>query len=328
MNELSPFPVQAIAARKGPHTPIPRDASWAKGAGFVGEDYLPISEAAIPITDLGFMRADAVYDVVSVVRGRFFRLADHQDRFERSCRRMKLKRPFDRDREAGILNELVARTGLKDAFVWWCVTRGMNPANPSDRLFADRYQNRFYAFAIPYVFIKDDAGRQAGLHLHVSEDYIRIPPEAVDPRAKNFCSLDQAMSLMEAGAAGAGWSVLTDGKGYLAEAPGSNIFVVTRGDVRTPDRGCLEGITRMTVLELATELGLKVEVAPVTVDELLEAEEAFLTSSAGGILPVSTVNGRPLCQGAGPVSTRIHNLYWERIWSGWHGTPVDYRVAE
>ena len=158
------------------------------------------------------------------------------------------------------------------------------------------------------MFIKDDADRQAGLHLHVSEDYIRIPPEAVDPRAKNFCSLDQAMSLMEAGAAGAGWSVLTDGKGYLAEAPGSNIFVVGKGGLRTPDHGCLEGITRKTVLELAGELDLTFEVAPVSVGELLEAEEAFLTSSAGGILPVSTVNGRPLCQGAGPVSDAYPQL--------------------
>ena len=178
------------------------------------------------------------------------------------------------------------------------------------------------------MLIKDDAGRQCGLHLHVSEDDIRIPPEAVDPRAKNFCSLDQAMTLMESGAAGKGWSVLTDGNEYLAEAPGSNIFVVARGGVRTPDCGCLEGITRMTELELATDFGLNVGVAPVTVDELLEAEEAFPTSSAGGILPVSTVNGRPLCQGAGPVSTRIHNLYWERVWGGWNGTPVDYRIAQ
>ena len=156
----------------------------------------------------------------------------------------------------------------------------------------------------------------------MSEDYIRIPPEAVDPRAKNFCSLDQAISLMEAGAAGAGWSVLTDGKGFLAEAPGSNVFVVANGSVRTPDRGCLEGIARKTVLELAADLGLNVEVAPVFVGELLAAEEAFLTSSAGGILPVSTVNGRPLCQGAGPVSTPIHNLYWERVWAGWHGKEI------
>ena len=241
---------------------------------------------------------------------------------------MRLRRPFDRTKQAAVLNELLARTGLKDAYVWWCVTRGPNPIRPADRLFAERFRNRFYAFAIPYVFIKDDADRQAGLHLHVSEDYIRIPPDAVDPRAKNFRSLDLAMALMEAGDAGAGWSVLTDGAGHLAEAPGSNIFVAGNGRVRTPDRGCLEGITRMTALELAAELGLKVEVAPVSVNELKQADEAFLTSTAGGILPVSTVNGQRLCQGAGPVSTRIHNLYREKVWDGWYGTPVDYQVAQ
>ena len=162
MSDLTPLPVQHMMACEAAHVPEPRDADWAGGAGFVIDRFVPIHQAAVPITDLGFIRSDAVYDVVSVSRGQFFRLADHQDRFARSCARMKLHNPFDLEEEANILNELVARTGLKDAFVWWAVTRGANPSLPADRLHAERFQNRFYAFAVPYIFMKGDEDRQAG----------------------------------------------------------------------------------------------------------------------------------------------------------------------
>jgi branched-chain amino acid aminotransferase len=314
-------------AEAAEHQALGRDPEWRAGAAYIIDRFVPLAEAAVPITDLGFMRADAVYDVVSVSRGQFFRLADHQARFARSCARMKLTNPFSTEDEAALLNDLVARTGMQDAYVWWAVTRGANPALPADRLHPQRFTNRFYAFAVPYIFIKHDDERQAGIHLNVSQDYIRIPENAVDPRAKNFCSLDLNMSLMEAGAAGAEWSVLTDGQGKLTEAPGSNIFVVKDGRALTPATGGLEGVTRLTALELCKEVGLEVFETDVSVDELLAADEAFLTSSAGGILPVSAVNCTPLCQGAGPVSTQVHNLYWEKRWDGWHGTPVDYEAA-
>ena len=328
MVEFAPIAVQRIMQSDAVHAPKPRPTEWAGGAAFIVDEFVPISKAAIPITDLGFIRSDAVYDVVSVSRGQFFRLKDHQERFSRSCARMKLTNPYGMEAEAKILSELVAKTGLQDAFVWWAVTRGANPALPADRLHADRFQNRFYAFAIPYVFMKGDEDRQAGIHLHISQNYIRIPSNAVDPRAKNFCSLDLNMSLMEAGEAGAEWSVMTDGNGVLTEAPGSNIFVINGDRVLTPEQGCLEGVTRLTARELCTELGLKIEVGTVTVDDLVSADEAFLTSSAGGILPVTAVDGQALCQGAGPISTKVHNLYWEKRWTGWQGTPVNYEVGE
>ena len=203
MTALAPIPVAAMMAEAPEHAPLQRDAAWSSGAAYIIDRFKPLAEAAIPITDLGFLRSDAVYDVVSVSRGQFFRLTDHQARLARSCVRMKLTNPFDEAEEAAILNALVARTGLQDAYVWWAVTRGANPKRPADRLYPDRFTNRFYAFVTPYIFIKGDADRQAGIHLHVSDDYIRIPERAVDPRAKNFCSLDLNMSLMEAGAAGA-----------------------------------------------------------------------------------------------------------------------------
>ncbi len=328
MTGPAPMPVQSIIAEAPEHRALPRDPEWAAGAAYVIDRFVPLGQATVPITDLGFMRADAVYDVVSVSRGRFFRLSDHQARFARSCARVAMNNPFSNEEEAALLNALVARTGLKDAYVWWAVTRGANPQAAADRVHAGRFTNRFYAFAMPYIFIKGDAERQAGIDLRVARNHIRIPVAAVDPRAKNFCSLDLSMALMEAGEHGADWAVMTDGRGILTEAPGSNVFVVADGAVLTPDAGCLEGITRQTVREICSELGLPVSVGRVSVDMLMSADEAFLTSSAGGIMPVSSVDGRPLCRGAGQVSTTIHDLYWKKRWEGWRGVPVDYQAHD
>ncbi len=318
------IPVKQVMQTEASHGSVLRDPEWAKGAGYIIDRFVPLDKAAIPITDLGFLRADAVYDVVTVSRGQFFQLERHQKRFAKSCARMKLTNPFDMRSEAAILHDLVAKTGLKDAYVWWAVTRGANPKVPADRLHADKFTNRFYAFVIPYVFIKEDEDRQSGIKLHVSKEYIRIPQNAVDPRAKNFCSLDLNMSLMEAGSAGAEWSVLTDGNGNLTESPGSNIFVVRNGRIITPDAGCLEGITGQTIFELGSKLGIEVLSCTVTLDDLAIANEVFLTSSAGGILPVAEVDGVRLANNAGPVTTQLHNLYWTLRWQGWHGTAIDY----
>ena len=115
--------------------------------------------------------------------------------------------------------------------------------------------------------------------------------------------------------------------GYVSEASGENIFVVRDGVVYTPElTSCLEGITRRTTLELAAEIGLPAREEKVHADQLLAADEAFITSTAGGIMPVNSVDGIVFggSDGPGELTARLHNLYWEKRWDGWLGTPVHY----
>ncbi|HNR34829.1 MAG TPA: aminotransferase class IV [Candidatus Hydrogenedentes bacterium] len=311
------------------HAQRPHAPEYAFGAAFVADHFCPILEAAIPIFDTGFFHADAVYDVVSVSRGAFFKLDRHQARFARACDAIRVRNPFDREQEAAILHELVARAGLCDAYVWWTVTRGIPPMGRNEMVDPEKFQNRFYAFATSFVFMFDDDQRARGIDLIVSRDRIRIPPRAVDPTAKNFHWLDMQMALFEAGARGAEWAVLTDENGCLTEATGANIFAVIDGTVCTPDSGCLEGITRESVLELCEELGIPTSCRRIHADELRTAREAFMTTTAGSIMPVRSVDGKPLSDqgGAGEISIRLHNLYWEKRWNGWHATPVRYELA-
>jgi len=311
------------------HQRLPHDSEYDIGSAYIVDHFCPVLEAAVPITDCGFMHADAVYDVVSVSRGAFFRLEQHQARFARACDAIRVRNPFDRKREAEILHGLVARAGLRDAYVWWTVTRGQPPLGRNDMIDATKFENRFYAFAVPFIFIADDEQRVRGVDLIISRDRIRISPRAVDPTAKNFCWLDMQMALFEAGERGAEWAVLTDESGFLAEAAGANIFAIVDDVVVTPDEGCLEVITRQSGLDLRSEIGLPEKPTQLHADVLRSAQEVFMTTTAGSVMPVRSVDGELVGgrDGPGEVSTRLHNLYWEKRWAGWDATPVRYELS-
>ena len=121
------IPVGEIMWSDPEHTRRAHDPAYALGSAYVINHFCPLTEAAVPIVDCGFMHADAVYDVVSVSRGAFFRLERHPARFARSCAAVRVRNPFGRDEEAEILHKLVALTGLRDAYVWWAVERGQPP---------------------------------------------------------------------------------------------------------------------------------------------------------------------------------------------------------
>jgi branched-chain amino acid aminotransferase len=307
------------------HVRLAHDPKYSHGSAFIHGTYVDLDNAAIPISDLGFTQADACYDVVSVSKGYLFRLDDHLDRFNNACRKFQLTNPYTRAQTIEILENLIKQAGTKEAYVWWAVTRGAMP-DGNARINPDAYENRFYAFVVPYVFISDDEQRSRGLDVLVSKRFIRIPPDAVDPTAKNFHWMDLKLSLFEARAAKKEWSVLCDGDGYLTEGPGTNIFLIKDGVLFTPDSGCLEGITRKTTLELANELGMSVKVERVHVEQLLNADEAFLTSTAGGVMPINSVDDQVLGGQTGPgaLTTELHNLYWTKRWAGWLGTAVDF----
>jgi branched-chain amino acid aminotransferase len=298
-------------------------SDFSLGAAFIDGDFCPLYEAKIPIVDWGFSRGDATYDTVHVWRGAFFRLDDHLDRFERSRTLMRYTVPFDRGQIVDILHECCARANLQDAYVQMLVTRGQpDPQAPRD---PRRATNRFVAFARPFIWILPQERQQDGMHLRISS-IERIRSQSVDPTVKNFHWLDLVRGLFDAYDNGSDNVVLTDGQGNVLEGPGFNLFVVRDGQVRTPDLGVLAGVTRMTAMQLLAERGHHVIETVITADELRNADEAFATSTAGGIMTVSSVDGTPLGDGRiGKIAGQLLDDYWaahER--PEWH-TAVRYR---
>jgi branched-chain amino acid aminotransferase len=295
---------------------------FSRGAAYTRGQFVPIDQACIPITDWGFLRSDAAYDVVTVWDSAFFRLDAHLKRFAASCRRFRLDPGLDDARITQILAECARRSGLRRAYVEMIVTRGQPPWGSRDPRQA---LNQFHAFAVPYVWIANEAQRAAGLHLHLSE-VPRIPSVSVDARAKNYHWADLTQGLLGALDAGYDTVALGDGAGNVVEGPGFNVFCVNAtGAIVTPASGVLEGVTRRTVLEMAAQLGIAVEERALPASELRAAREVFLSSSGGGVMPVTRVDGQPIGDGRiGPVTQQLIDTYWAWHQDPRYSTPVDY----
>ena len=279
------------------------------GIAYIDGDYRAMSEAKISVLDWGFLRSDATYDVVHVWQRRFFRLDKHLDRFSNSVARLHMTLPFDRDGLTDVLMECVRRSGLDDAYVEMICTRGVSPTfsrDPRDAV------NTFIAFAIPFGWVANEEQRAQGLNLSIS-DIPRIPPQSVDPTVKNYHWLDFIAGLYCAYESGAENVVLVNLNGNITEGPGFNLFAVKDGRAVTPESGVLEGITRKTALELCRELNVEAVTGTLTAAAVRGADEVFITSTAGGIMPVSKIDGHPIGDGeVGPVTQRLTALYWEK----------------
>jgi branched-chain amino acid aminotransferase len=277
------------------------------GSVFIDGDWKPLSEAKISLFDWGFTRSDATYDVASTWHGAFFRLDDHLDRFFASLAKMRMSIPYTRAEVRAILHGCVKAAGLRDAYVAMVCTRGVPPRGSRDPRLAT---NRFYAYALPFVWIAPPDKQAAGIDLHVSKR-LRIAPESVDPTIKNYHWIDLVLSMFDAYDRGADTSCVVDAEGNVAEGPGFNVFMVKDGVVRTPARGVLEGISRKTVIELCGALAIPIRVGPVPANDLGAADEVFLSSTGGGVLPIAKIDGRPL-GGAwpGPITKRLQDVYW------------------
>jgi len=301
-----------------------KTGAFEGGSAFVDGEYVPLSEAKISMFDWGFTRSDVTYDVATTWQGAFFRLDAHMERFFASLEKMRLAIPYSRAELREILHGVVRAGGLQDAYVAMVCTRGVPPRGARDPRLA---QNRFYAYALPYVWIASREKQLAGLDLHISERQ-RIPATSVDPTIKNYHWMDLVQSLYDAYDLGRDTSCVVDAAGNIAEGPGFNVFMVKDGVVHTADSGVLEGISRRTAIALCERLQIPVRIAPVPAADMRRADEVFLTSSGGGILPIAKLDGVPLPHFPGPVSGRLYDAYWAIHEEAAYRDPVVYNDAK
>jgi len=294
---------------------------FSAGVAHVDGQYVALRDARIPLVDRGFVRSDATYDVAHVWQGRFFRLDDHIDRFLWSMGELRMSLQLSKKEMRHILEQCVALSGLRDAYVQMTCTRGVPPPGSRD---PRECQNRFYAFSQPFVWIGTPAQQRAGLAMVISQVQ-RIASAAIDTRVKNFHWLDLTMGIFEAYDRGALVAALPDAQGNVTEGAGFNIFGAKDGALFTPRRNVFEGMTRRTVIELARQLGIGCELADIPVQRLREADEIFITSTAGGVMPVTRLDEASVGHGeVGPLTQQLQRMYWQRAADDPRNTPVPY----
>jgi branched-chain amino acid aminotransferase len=302
-------------------TEAPQPPPWPAGAAWIDGQYRPIEDARISVLDLGVTRSDCTYDVVHVWEGRFYRLDAHLDRFAASMIRLRLDPGRDRAAIEDILHGCVRHAGLRAAYVSMTCTRGRMPPGSRDLRTA---RNSFYCYAVPFIWVSRPEQQEAGARMRIS-DVTRIPPQSVDPTVKNYHWLDLDLALLDAYDHDADLVVLRDLSGAVAEGPGYNVFAHLDGRWLTPGRGTLAGITRRSLIELAGEAGQRVDEGLLTAADLLRSDEVLVTSTAGGIMPVTVVDGKPVGTGApGPLTRELRDLYWASHRDPRYSTPVRY----
>ena len=211
------------------------------------------------------------------------------------------------------------RNKLENAYIKILVTRGvgqmplMSPYNCTPNLIV---------FAIPYISLIDSGVQEEGIRAGISS-MRRIPSECLDSKIKCTNYLNHILMRMEANEAGLDEAIELDIHGYVAEAPGYNVFMAKHGVLYTPGENILVGVTRQTVMELAAAEGMKTEEGKLTAFDLYNADEVFLTSTAGGIFAVREVDGRTIgCGKPGPITQKLNQKYMELLESGVQSTPV------
>ncbi|ASP83110.1 aminotransferase class IV [Sinorhizobium meliloti] len=299
-------------------------SKWEAGAAYIDGQFMPIGEGKISILDWGYRRSDVVYDVVSAWDGVFFRMDDHLKRFRKSMDRYHFK-PQESDEEIRlILHKLMALSGLRSAYVGMDCLRGTGPRGVRQ---PSKARNYLACHAVPFTAIAPEDKIERGLHMAVSS-VPRISTASVDMTAKNFHWGDMNLAMFEAEEKGADYPILLDLAGCVTEGPGFNVFIVTEGKVATPDYNMLEGVSRASALEVCKELGIETEIRKISARELREADEIFITTTAGGVVGASRIDGRIMNNDRpGPISSKVRETYLAKRKSGWHGEPVRYDLA-
>lgn len=288
------------------------------GAAYINGEFCAAEDARISIFDSGFIGGVAVFDILACWHGKLFKLSAHRMRFERSAHAAMIPlRVRGADLEQ-IVIETTRRSGCRDAYVQMIATRGLRPSPSAP----SAGEPALIVYAVPYVWIAPRDKIETGISVLIPS-VRQWPASVLDAKIKNFNRLHGYLARIEAELAGADDVIFLDERGMLTESRGANVFLIRDGRLYTPVTGILEGITRETVFEIATEMDIPAAERDLTTYDLYVADEAFLCTTAGGIIPIVQADGRQIGTGQpGPVTRRIADRYWARHEEGPDLTPV------
>jgi branched-chain amino acid aminotransferase len=288
---------------------------------YVNGEFVEAARAKVSAFDHGFLYGDGVFESLTATGGRIFKMREHMHRLERSARALRLALPETRDRIAQIVKEAIRRSKAEDVYIRVIVSRGegyplLDPRTAPKPTLAVLLHEP----APPAATATTYKAKGTGLRLKTA-GVRKVPPECLEPRVKSLNYLNHVLARIEAIEAGFDEAVLLDLRGFVAEAPGENIFVVKDGALKTPRcHQVLDGITRRTVLDIAARTGIPADEADLTLYDLYTADEAFLTSSFSRVHTVAEVDGRAI-PSPGPITERLRREILEMART--EGEPLD-----
>jgi D-alanine transaminase len=277
---------------------------------YVNGTYLPEEDAKISVFDRGFLMADGVYEVTSVLGGKLIDFAGHCKRLARSLAELDMAAPVTDDELLAIHRELVTANGVDEGLVYLQITRGA----PGDRDFA--FPDPATTPSTLVLFTQSKPGLAENPAAKTGMKVISIPDIRWGRRdIKTVQLLYPSMGKMMAKKAGCDDAWMVE-DGFVTEGTSNNTYIV-RGNriiTRHLSSEILQGITRAAVLRFAAEAQMEVEERPFTIEEAKTADEAFFTSASAFVMPVVEIDGEALGGGTpGPVTARLREIYLDEM---------------
>ncbi|MCE2753690.1 MAG: branched-chain-amino-acid transaminase [Pirellula sp.] len=270
---------------------------------YINGKYFSKEDAKISVYDHGLLYGDGVFEGMRTYSNKVFRLDEHIDRLYESARAILLTIPMSKQEMIDAVKKTVELSGLSDSYIRLVVTRGSGSLG----LDPNRTSDPQVIIIVDLIALYDRKYYDEGLKI-ITASTIRNHPAALSPRIKSLNYLNNIMAKLEGLQAGCMEAIMLNHKGEVAECTGDNIFIVKKGHLLTPsaDSGILEGITRNAILELANTLKIPARETTLTRHDLLVADECFLTGSAAEVIPVVSIDSRPIGDGkVGPTTKQL-----------------------
>jgi len=265
-------------------------------------------EAKISVYEHGFLYGDGVFEGIRVYGGRAFMLDEHVSRLYESAHSIDLEIPVSEEKMRTIVLETIKRQGSADSYVRLIVTRGVGNLGLDPR--SCKKGPSIIAIVESLKPLYDKPVRA------IVPSVRRNAITALNPQIKSLNYLNNILAKIEATKAGADEAIMLDQRGFVSEGTGENIFILKDGKLVTPpsSSSVLVGVTRNLVLKLAKEEGIPTEERDLTVHDIYNADEAFLTGTAAEVAPIAELDGRKIGGGRlGPVTERLRRRFREFI---------------
>jgi branched-chain amino acid aminotransferase len=285
---------------------------------YVNGRFCPESEAKVSVFDHGLLYGDGVYDTLCGWNGYIFRLEQHVDRLYQSAHAVKIEIPLSKNELIEKIVETAQRTGHKNLYLKCYVTRGVGPQPLLD---PRNCSPTVVIFGRPYLWLIDPEKNESGLTAKITS-IRRTPDQSIDGKIKNLNYLNIVLAKIEAIESGMDEAIMPGLDGRILEGPGYNVFIVKDNIVITPPPGnILMGVTRGACLDITKEIGLESREAALSAYDLYNADEVFLSSTAGGAVGIREIDGRKVGTGkTGPITKKICQTYFAWLESGRDGT--------
>lgn len=275
---------------------------------FVDGDWRPKAEARVSVFDHGLLYGDGVYEGLRAYDGRVFMVDAHLQRLERSARCLGICLPRTTREIAALIEQGMSLNGVSDAYIRLLVTRGSGPIGPDPTPCCEPQL---------VIMVRDTqplhGKRQDGIRVALSS-VRRCGVDSATAQIKSLNYLPTILAKREANRMGMDDVILLDPRGFVAEAPVANVFIVRDGEVLTPSRasGILEGVTRAVVVDLLRRDKVPVFERELTPYDLSVADEMFLTGTHAEIVPITEYNGSMVGQSVpGPLTCRVLDMFRE-----------------